>query len=179
MIRRVALIALCAAIALSLSGCIVITGGSGSAKSLKSNEASKAAETPRAPRLSQVGEEVSAGAWRVTVEDVSRAKKLPNGKKAGKGKEYLLIDVGFRNAGSPPLVVKSKSFTLVDSKGKTLSKAKGVPPAFNAKSVRPVLYGYGTSTVFAYTVPKDSSGYIFTFAPKVAGEKKPMSWAVK
>ncbi len=44
--------------------------------------------------------------------------------------------------------------------------AKMKKPAFNANSMRPLLPGFGTSTVFVYAVPEGAGRYALVFSPE-------------
>ena len=54
----------------------------------------------------------------------------------------------------------------------------GTNQGYNLRGMRDIGPGYGGFTVFAYQIPKGSSGYVFTFAPLVEGKREKLQWGV-
>lgn len=92
---------------------------------------------------------------------------------------FLLIDVEFKNARmTETLVVNPKDASLRDASGKKIAAVGGTTTGYNARGMREIGPGYGGGTVFAYQIPKGSSGYTFTFSPKVGGKRAKLQWGV-
>jgi len=123
-----------------------------------------------------VGEKLSAGAWTVTIEDAARTGKSVGGQKAAAGEDLLLVTVGFENMGTDALQVRPDDFKLTDANGKSFAKTQTTQAAYNARSMRPLMPRFGTTTVFVYKVPKGSQRYTFTFSPPGLDTK--LEWLV-
>lgn len=134
--------------------------------------ASKAA--PISPAM--VGSGLSAGSWKVLVIRARTSSKGPGGSKAAKS--FLLIDVEFKNARmNEALLVNPKDVSLKSASGKQIAMFS-TATGYNARGMREIGPGYGGRTVFAYQIPKGSSGYTFTFSPKVSGKRAKLQWGV-
>jgi hypothetical protein len=125
-----------------------------------------------------VGEKLTHGAWTVTVEAAQRTADKLGGVKPPEGNEFLSVDVGFENKGTDSLEVRPEDFQLLDSRGASMPMAKMHKPAFNASSMRPLQPRFGTSTVFVYTVPKESGHYALAFSPDGVGKGPQLEWQV-
>ena len=177
MIRRVVVAASMAIFTASLCGCIMISGNP-----------PMPAQTPTAPPTPQqpvaskpvtrgvVGEKLSAGAWTVTIEEVTRTGKSIGGQKPESGEDLLLVTAGFYNDGTDSLEVRPEDFKLVDSNEKPIPQAKTSQAAYNASSMRPLMPRFGTSTIFVYRIPKGSKRYTFVFTPPGLGIR--LEWRV-
>jgi len=176
--RAAGAIVLALVLAAVLGGCIPIplapivsTTKNPPAKS--GSGASTVDTTPAMP-----GADQTAGAWKVTVMRATRAKKGPGGAKASSGREFLLVDVEFRNIKmADALVLDLGDVVLKNSAGKKIPLA-GKAPGYNGSGMRAISPGYGGGTVFAYAIPAGSSGYVWTFSPKVDGKRRSLSWGV-
>jgi hypothetical protein len=126
-----------------------------------------------------IGVQSISGSWAVTVEDSQRTRGPVGGLKPPAGSDFLTVDVVFQNKGADALRVRAEDFKLVDPGGAAIPLAKTTKPAFNASSMRPLLPGFGTSTVFVYAVPAGSKDrYTLTFSPPKPGKKSQLAWRV-
>lgn len=140
--------------------------------------ATATAEASGMPSAAMMGSPLTAGSWRVTVLRARTSAKGPGGVKAGAGKEFLLIDTEFKNVKiSETLVVRPKTATLTGPSGKVYPEW-GARSGYNGRGMRPIGPGYGGSTTFAYRIPTGATGFVFTFAPKVAGKRVKLQWGV-
>ncbi len=84
----------------------------------------------------------------------------------------------FKNAQmSETLVVSPKMASLTSASGKKVAEW-GTTSGYNGRGMRGIGPGYGGNTTFVYRIPKGSSGYVFTFAPKVGGKREKLQWGV-
>jgi hypothetical protein len=163
-----------------LAGCIPVVVDEGGKMTLAATQKhpEPAAEATGASGPSMVGSQLSAGSWQVTVVRARTSSKGPGGAKAGAGKAFLLIDTVFKNTQmSETLVVSPKMASLTSSSGKKVAEW-GTISGYNGRGMRGIGPGYGGNTTFVYRIPKGSSGYVFTFAPKVGGKREKLQWAV-
>jgi hypothetical protein len=177
-IRRIlAALALLSSIT-ALSGCIQIAGTFPAQQGSEPAASAPAAASDRPVTHGVVGEELSAGAWTVTVEGAKRTAEKVAGAKPAAGSEFLTVDVGFENKGSDALEVRAEDFQLTDPSGTVVPQAIISKAAYNARSMRPLLARFGTSTVFVYQVPKGLGRYTFVFSPQGLGKKTRLEWQV-
>ena len=184
--RRVRVIAVAAGLlacaALQL-GCIPVVVDKSGNVSLKTpppkgsaSTTSKPATTTISPAM--VGTPLSAGSWKMVVLAARTSKKGPGGKRAAKGKEFLLLDTQVRNTKmQETLVLNPKDVSLKSASGKKIAMS-GTTQGYNARGMRELGPGYGGFTVFSFQIPKGSSGYVFTFAPKVGDNRVKLQWGV-
>ncbi|MDP1794930.1 MAG: DUF4352 domain-containing protein [Acidimicrobiales bacterium] len=163
--------------AIALSGCIRISGTL-PASSLPAPTQAAAAAEAKPVTHAVVGEELTHGAWTVTVEAAQRTADKLGGVKPPDGRDFLTVDVGFENKGTDSLEVRPEDFQLLDAAGAPMPMAPMKKPAFNANSMRPLMPRFGTSTVFVYTVPRGSSRYALVFTPGGARGKARLEWQV-
>lgn len=178
MLRRVLMVSGVAVLAMAASGCIRISGTFPA--SALPNVASVATAAADPPPITHgvVGEKLSAQGWTVTLERAETTAEKVGGVKPAKDSEFLIIDVGFENKGTDALEVRAEDFELTDRTGAVVPRAEILKPAFNARSMRPLLPRFGTSTAFVYQVPKGLARYAFTFSPRGAGKKPQLEWQV-
>ena len=169
--------------AIGLVGCVLALGGciriSGTLPA--STQPEVVTSTPPVPRPvthGVVGEKLSSGGWTVTVEDAAREDGKLGGLAPPAGHDFLTVDIGFENKGTEALAVRAQDFELVGPTGDVIPMAKVKKPAFNANSMRPLLPGFGTSTVLVYAVPKGMVRYALVFSPRGAGRKTRLEWQV-
>ncbi len=165
---------------LLLTGCIPVVIDEGGKMTLAATQKppEPAAEATAAIGPSMVGAQHSAGSWQVTVVRARTSSKGPGGAKAGSGKTFLLIDTVFKNTQmSETLVVTPKMASLTSASGKKVAEW-GKTSGYNGRGMRGIGPGYGGNTTFVYRIPKGSSGYVFTFAPKVGGKREKLQWGV-
>ena len=125
-----------------------------------------------------VGEAQTGGSWRVTVTKARAKSKGPGGASAGAGKQWLLLETEFKNVKiAETLIVRPKYATLTSASGKTYATV-GTSQGFNGHGMREIGPGLGGWRVFAFRVPKGSTGYTFTFAPKSEGKRVKLKWTV-
>jgi hypothetical protein len=187
LVRTAAALTLLLCCAVPLGGCVRIPVGGGNGirellmpEGADSTRSVPATATPATDTISpaMIGTSQSAGSWKVVVLGARTSAKGPGGKKAAKGKEFLLLDTQFRNMQmQQTLVVYPKDVTLRSASGKKIAMS-GTRPGYNTMGMREIGPGYGGFTVFSYQIPKGSSGYVFTFAPKERGERAKMQWGV-
>lgn len=181
MTRRIAILVALASCTALLGGCIAIpmgvqTGGGTSAATTPAGGPSNAAH-PSADTAA-VGQTLTAGALKVTVQSAKTARTLPTGQKAPSGKEFLLVEIDFQNQTTEAVVIVPADFKLASQSGKSVAPASPVPSAFNAQQMRPLNPAFGTSTVFVYQVPAGSLGYTFSYTPQIVGKKPTLRWTV-
>jgi hypothetical protein len=174
-IRRI-VEATCAVVcAAALSGCIVVSGPAPVQEG--ANPAVSTTVVASQPVThGVVQEKLSAGPWTVTVEEATRSSKSVGGKRPAQGSDFLLITVGFENKGTDALNVRPQDFELTDPNGKAMPQADSSLAAFNARSMRPLMPRFGTSTTFVYRVPQGSVRYRFVFSPP--GQNTRLEWQV-
>jgi hypothetical protein len=164
-----------------LVGCIPVVVDDSGKVSLAPPAATHPEPTPEptgTPAPSMVGAQLSAGSWKVTVVKARTSSKGPGGAKAGSGRQFLLVETVFKNDKlSETLLVSPKAAWLESASGKRFAEW-GISSGYNARGMREISPGYGGTTTFAYRIPKGSADYVFTFAPKVDGERAKMQWRV-
>jgi len=175
MIRRILMVLTALTAVAALSGCIRMSGTF--PVSAGSDVATPGGAAPATRKVTNgiVGEKLSAGPWTVTVEEAKREGGEVGGTKPSAGSEFLTVAVGFENKGTEALEVRPEDFELTDPNG-VLPLAKISQAAFNARSMRPLLARFGTSTVFVYQVPKGSDRCTFSFSPP--GQDTRLKWQV-
>ena len=180
--QAIALAASGAALAtLMLGGCVKVPLNSQGTvfpmqKSATSAESSSAVTTQTAPAM--IGKAQSGGSWKVAVLRARAKTTGPGGMSAGSGKQWLLVETEFRNIKlSESLFVNPKDATLTSRTGKKYATS-GTNPGYNGHGMRFIGPGLGSWTVFAFKVPKGSTGYTFTFSPKTGGKRLKLQWGV-
>jgi|GEM_PF-3488447 len=181
--RAVGLALLAALCSAMVAGCIripledlTIFGEQIAPKVPKASTPATSTPAPIWPAL--VGTPQSAGSWKATVIRAQPSATGPGGNKAPKGSSFLMIEVELKNVRMSEVILPDpKDFSLKSEAGKRLSPT-GTDSGYNARGMRGISPGYGTTTVFAYKISKDSTGYMFTFAPKVSGKRVKLSWGV-
>ena len=176
MIRRIFMVLVALAAVAALSGCIRMSGTFPVPAGSEVATPGVAAPATRRVTNGVVGEKLSAGPWTVTVEEAKREGGEVGGAKPSAGSEFLTVAVGFENKGTEALEVRAEDFELIDPSGIVVPQAKLSQAAFNARSMRPVLARFGTSTVFVYQVPKGSARCTFAFSPP--GQDTRLKWQV-
>lgn len=186
MSRRAILVTAVLCVFLLLGGCrqaqaptqtpIGATGSSETPSPAAEPSTSAAAQVPTSP--AKLGDELTAGPWGFSVSEVYSKQEAPGMVKPAKGKEFMYVQVWLSNNGTATLKVKPADFSMKDSSGATV-KPFGKRQAYNAYAMTPLEPKYGTNTAFIYEVTPDSTGYTFTFAPEVDGEKVPVSVTVR
>lgn len=178
MLRRVLLAAGVMVLSVGLAGCIRIYG-TFPASALPSSTATVTAPVKVEPVTHGfVGEELSTRGWNVTVARAEFTAEKVGGVKPAPDSRFMVIDVGFVNKGNGALEVRADDFELLSESGESLPRAEIGKPAFNARSMRPLLPNFGTSTVFVYRVPLGRARYTFVFTPPVSGKKTMLEWQV-
>jgi hypothetical protein len=127
----------------------------------------------------RVGAQHTTGPWSVAVTRASLSREERRGLKPPPGKAFLLLEVQFRNVGvAEEISARPEYFSLRNAAGKRFPTV-GTDAGANLHGMQSIDPGYGAITVLVYEVPKKSASYVFTFAPKVAGEKLgKVSWRV-
>lgn len=163
-----------------MSGCIRIPMGEGGPidKLLPAEKPEPEKSTPVETAPPMVGTTHSAGSWKVTVVSAKPVARGPNDERPASGKEFLPVEVEFRNARSTEtLYVDPRDVTLTDDSGKKV-RIDNSNPGYNARGMPGITPGMGGTAVFLYQIPKGSSEYVFTFAPKVGSKRAKMQWGV-
>ena len=133
---------------------------------------------PSVATPAMTGTWLSAGSWKVTVAKAVPASRGPNGERPASGKEFLAVEVEFKNVRSDEtLYVNPKDVSLTDHSGKKLTTDTS-NPGYNARGMSGITPGMGGTAVFVYQIPKGTSGYVFTFAPKARGKRVKMEWGI-
>jgi len=176
MIRRTFMVLVALATVAALSGCIRMSGDFPVPGGSKVATPGVSSPVTRKVTNGVVGEKLSAGPWTVTVEETKREAGKVGGIKPSAGSEFLTVAVGFENKGTEALEVRPDDFELTDPKGTVVPPAKLSQAAFNARSMRPLLTRFGTSTVFVYQVPKGLDRCTFSFSPP--GQDTRLKWQV-
>jgi hypothetical protein len=182
--RRLALPAVLLCCTLLLGGCVKVPLGSVTTTStapasIATSSHPNASQATTAVAASAVGTPLTTGSWRVTVAKTRMIQKSPSGARAPSGKSFLYIEVQFNNVQiSESLLARPEYFALKNASGKKYATV-GTDSGFNLHGMRTIDPGYGGMTEFVYLVPKGSSDYLFTCAPKSDGTNLAiLSWRV-
>jgi hypothetical protein len=93
------------------------------------------------------------------MREVTVEREAPGQIPPPSGKELMFVQVERFNSGA-----EVKTF--------------GMRQAYNALGMSPLEPNYGTTTAFICAVDPGSTGFVFTFAPEVDGQKTPLEVSV-
>ena len=111
------------------------------------------------------------------MREVTVEREAPGQIPPPSGKELMFDQVELFNSGTETLEIKPGQFSMKDSSGTDL-QTFGMRQAYNALGMSPLEPNYGTTTAFICAVDPGSTGFVFTFAPEVDGQKTPLEVSV-
>ena len=133
------------------------------------------------PAALAVGSEGVVGPYALTVTDVGRESKLsdPEGtydtQVPGKGSEFLVVSVEFKNGTDSPWGVGPAYFALADSAGASYQAFPTNTGDFIFNMPQPIQPQSTVPTKIAYEIPRGTTGFTLVWTPSGEGITEPTS----